>query len=124
MDEATANVDMESDEFIQKSIRRDFTNSTIITIAHRLNTVIDYDRILVLNQGRVEQFGSPHWLLTNEGMFKEMVENLGEGTAELLKKIAKQKNEGKEVDVEKIIQVSPPASAAVSATGSEGEEKK
>jgi ABC-type multidrug transport system fused ATPase/permease subunit len=63
LDEATANVDMQTDEFIQKALRLDFKEATIITVAHRLNTIIDYDRIAVFDQGKVVEFGSPKELL-------------------------------------------------------------
>ncbi|KAG0201383.1 hypothetical protein BGX28_005784 [Mortierella sp. GBA30] len=65
MDEATANVDLQSDRMIQKAIHSQFKGATVFTIAHRLNTVIgDYDRILVLDQGRVMECGEP-WDLLN-----------------------------------------------------------
>ncbi|XP_005092588.2 multidrug resistance-associated protein 1 [Aplysia californica] len=63
LDEATAAVDMETDELIQKTIRTEFSHCTIITIAHRLHTVLDYDRILVLERGTVLEFDSPDRLL-------------------------------------------------------------
>ncbi|RUO95743.1 putative multidrug resistance-associated protein lethal(2)03659-like protein, partial [Jimgerdemannia flammicorona] len=64
MDEATANIDLASDRLIQRSIHTYFRNATVLTIAHRLNTVIgDYDRILVLEAGEVVEFGEPHELL-------------------------------------------------------------
>ncbi|KAF9197444.1 hypothetical protein BGZ49_002103 [Haplosporangium sp. Z 27] len=65
MDEATANVDLQSDRMIQKAIQTQFEGATVFTIAHRLNTVIgDYDRILVLDQGEVMEFDEP-WVLLN-----------------------------------------------------------
>jgi ABC-type multidrug transport system fused ATPase/permease subunit len=53
LDKATAAVDRETDERIQRAIRSEFQESTLITIAHRLRTIMDYDRILVLDQGKV-----------------------------------------------------------------------
>ncbi|ORZ09044.1 P-loop containing nucleoside triphosphate hydrolase protein [Lobosporangium transversale] len=69
MDEATANVDLQSDRMIQKAIHSQFQDATVFTIAHRLNTVIgDYDRILVLDQGEVMEFDEPWVLLNKPGM--------------------------------------------------------
>jgi ABC-type multidrug transport system fused ATPase/permease subunit len=65
LDEATAAVDVETDDLIQKTIRKEFASSSIITIAHRLNTVIDYDRILVLDEGEVAEFDTPQRLMSN-----------------------------------------------------------
>jgi ABC-type multidrug transport system fused ATPase/permease subunit len=59
LDEATANVDHQTDETIQATIRQEFASSTVLTIAHRLNTILDNDRILVLQDGRVGEFGKP-----------------------------------------------------------------
>lgn len=73
MDEATASVDNATDKLIQETIKKEFGKWTILTIAHRLNTIIGYDRILVLDQGRVEQFDTPDNLLRmKEGQFFEM----------------------------------------------------
>jgi ABC-type multidrug transport system fused ATPase/permease subunit len=59
LDEATANVDHQTDETIQLTIRQEFASSTVLTIAHRLNTILDNDRILVLQDGQVGEFGTP-----------------------------------------------------------------
>ena len=64
MDEATANVDYETDEKIQKCLREDLKDCTLVTIAHRINTILDYDRILVLDQGKVAEFDKPSELLS------------------------------------------------------------
>lgn len=81
MDEATASVDYETDTKIQTTIREEFTNSTLLCIAHRLRTIIDYDRVLVLDQGRVIEYDTPYNLITGKegkGFFKSMCEKSGE----------------------------------------------
>jgi ATP-binding cassette subfamily C (CFTR/MRP) protein 1 len=59
LDEATASIDMETDSIIQQTIRADFARSTILTIAHRLNTIVDYDRVLVMDKGKIKEFDTP-----------------------------------------------------------------
>ncbi|OAD04591.1 hypothetical protein MUCCIDRAFT_139587 [Mucor lusitanicus CBS 277.49] len=79
MDEATASVDFETDKAIQKTITTEFKDSTILCIAHRLNTVIEYDRILVLDHGEILEFASPLDLLQDEdSAFYKMCRNSGE----------------------------------------------
>ena len=65
LDEATASVDVSTDKLIQETIRTEFKNKTIVTIAHRLNTILDSDRVLVLDQGAISEFDSPENLLQN-----------------------------------------------------------
>ena len=78
LDEATAAVDIETDELIQNTIREQFADCTIITIAHRLNTVIDYDKILVLNQGQLAEYDSPNNLIKNtNSIFHSMAKDAG-----------------------------------------------
>lgn len=73
LDEATANIDSDTDQLIQKIIRSKFTDWTVLTIAHRLNTVIDSDRILVLDNGQLVDFDTPEQLLKKEdGLLAEL----------------------------------------------------
>jgi ATP-binding cassette subfamily C (CFTR/MRP) protein 4 len=79
LDEATANVDLETDELIQLTIKKMFTNCTVLTVAHRLNTVIDSDKILVMDDGCVAEFDTPYQLLQNsDGLFYAFVKENGE----------------------------------------------
>ncbi|XP_027205501.2 ATP-binding cassette subfamily C member 4-like [Dermatophagoides pteronyssinus] len=92
LDEATANVDHHTDSLIQQTIRNNFDDCTVITIAHRLNTIIDSDRILVLDAGRVAQFDTPNNLLQDSnGIFYNLIEQTGPQMAEKLKTIASTK---------------------------------
>lgn len=89
MDEATANVDSETDLLIQSTIRNIFTNCTILTVAHRLNTIIDMDKVLVLDAGRVVEFDSPYLLLKNvSGLFYSMVKQTGPSYEKMLHSMA------------------------------------
>ncbi|CEP65006.1 ATP-binding cassette transporter YOR1 LALA0_S16e00518g [Lachancea lanzarotensis] len=72
LDEATSSVDYETDAKIQARIAQAFSHCTILCIAHRLNTILDYDRILVLEKGEVAEFGTPSELFDQNGIFKEM----------------------------------------------------
>ncbi|XP_052851269.1 multidrug resistance-associated protein 1 isoform X8 [Drosophila gunungcola] len=65
LDEATAAVDLETDDLIQKTIRSEFKECTVLTIAHRLNTILDSDKVIVLDKGQITEFASPTELLDN-----------------------------------------------------------
>ncbi|KAI8915587.1 P-loop containing nucleoside triphosphate hydrolase protein [Gorgonomyces haynaldii] len=78
MDEATASVDAELDQLIQKVIRTQFTNGCVLTVAHRLRTVMDYDRIMLLDQGSILEFDTPKRLLDGKGPFYSMCMETGE----------------------------------------------
>ncbi|KAI8926107.1 P-loop containing nucleoside triphosphate hydrolase protein [Entophlyctis helioformis] len=92
MDEATSAVDMRTDQLVQKAIRSEgglFANATVLTIAHRLNTVVDFDAILVLEAGQVVEFDSPHVLLSRpESHFSQLADATGPENAQLLRDIA------------------------------------
>ncbi len=66
-DEATAHVDTDTDALIQQTLRTSFSTCTVLTVAHRLNTVLHSDLICVLHQGRVVEFGSPASLADQQG---------------------------------------------------------
>lgn len=78
LDEATAAVDLETDDFIQTTIREQFKDSTVLTIAHRINTILDYDRVLVLDQGKIAEFDTPTNLLSqSSSIFHGMAKDAG-----------------------------------------------
>ncbi|KAJ2564046.1 ABC transporter C member 13 [Coemansia sp. RSA 1822] len=76
LDEATANIDNKTDQLIQTVLRDEFKDCTILTIAHRLNTVMDSDRILVMDQGTVAEFDTPKNLLARDGPFTQLVASM------------------------------------------------
>jgi ABC-type multidrug transport system fused ATPase/permease subunit len=80
LDEATASVDNETDARIQNTIRTECCDRTIICIAHRLRSIIDYDKVVVLEKGKVVEFGCPLQLLEDgtNGIFRSMCEETGE----------------------------------------------
>ncbi|XP_040848249.1 ATP-binding cassette sub-family C member 2 [Ochotona curzoniae] len=77
LDEATAAVDLETDNLIQTTIRSEFSHCTVITIAHRLHTIMDSDKIMVLENGNIIEYGSPEELLDNQGPFYLMAKEAG-----------------------------------------------
>lgn len=86
LDEATASVDGETDALIQKMLRSRFVGTTLLTIAHRLNTIMDYDVILVIDAGRCAEFGTPAELLANtDGIFSQLVESTGRESSAALR---------------------------------------
>ncbi|EJD47908.1 ABC protein [Auricularia subglabra TFB-10046 SS5] len=86
LDEATASVDLETDSKIQRTIQSEFGDRTLICIAHRLRTILSYDRILVLDAGRVMEFDSPLNLFLQEGgIFRSMCDGSGITRAEIEK---------------------------------------
>jgi energy-coupling factor transporter ATP-binding protein EcfA2 len=88
LDEATASVDQATDERIQKALRTEFKESTLITIAHRLRTIMDYDKVLVLDEGKVAEYDQFNTLLIvdlilllhcckRRGFFTEWLQRVG-----------------------------------------------
>lgn len=75
LDEATANIDVVTEQAIQKLITEEFLGATVLTIAHRLNTIIKSDRVLMLNRGTVLEYGSPKELLSDpKSAFTQLTE--------------------------------------------------
>uniref|UniRef100_A0A8C0R6T9 Multidrug resistance-associated protein 1 n=1 Tax=Canis lupus dingo TaxID=286419 RepID=A0A8C0R6T9_CANLU len=77
LDEATAAVDLETDDLIQSTIRTQFDDCTVLTIAHRLNTIMDYTRVIVLDKGEIRECGQPSDLLQQRGLFYSMAKDAG-----------------------------------------------
>jgi ATP-binding cassette, subfamily C (CFTR/MRP), member 4 len=86
LDEATSNVDMKTDAFIQQVLRQKFTDTTVITIAHRLNTIADYDKIIVMDKGSVAEEGAPLELIKKQGIFYGMVQSTGKDAKTIAEK--------------------------------------
>lgn len=80
LDEATSNVDFETDRAIQKTLRESFPGVTVLTIAHRVNTIMDSDKIMVMKDGLVDEFGPPQELLADESSaFSDIVRHAESG---------------------------------------------
>jgi ABC-type multidrug transport system fused ATPase/permease subunit len=78
IDEATASIDFETDALIQKVIKKQFADKTVLTIAHRINTVVNSDRILVLSKGEIAEFDSPQRLLErSDSVFARLYKESG-----------------------------------------------
>jgi ABC-type multidrug transport system fused ATPase/permease subunit len=89
LDEATSSVDAETDHVVQRVIREEFRACTVITVAHRINTIIDSDKILVLGEGRMLEFEHPARLLANPGSaFCALVSHTGKAAAARLRAAA------------------------------------
>jgi ATP-binding cassette, subfamily C (CFTR/MRP), member 1 len=89
MDEATASCDPETDNLIQRTVRQEFRGVTILTIAHRLPTIIDYDKVLVMGGGRVLEYDTPSALLSRSGgAFSDMVDSTGPESSTFLRRAA------------------------------------
>ncbi|KAJ2025897.1 ATP-binding cassette glutathione S-conjugate transporter ycf1, partial [Coemansia sp. S3946] len=74
LDEATADVDLETDRKMQELIRTEFSDCTVLTIAHRLDTIMNSDRIIVMEKGEIVEIGPPQELISNGGKFAELVQ--------------------------------------------------
>lgn len=90
LDEATANVDLRTDSLIQQTVRNKFRDCSVLTIAHRLNTIMDSDKILVMNAGCLVEYDHPYILLQNKSHFYHMVQQTGPTMATALTQIAEQ----------------------------------
>lgn len=86
LDEATSNVDMKTDAFIQQVIKDRFRQTTVITVAHRLNTIADYDKVIAIHHGRIVEQGAPYELLQRKGLFFDMVQRTGSNIDNIMNK--------------------------------------
>ncbi|KAL9182396.1 hypothetical protein ACHAXT_013048 [Thalassiosira profunda] len=85
LDEPTANVDSRTDKLLQEAVAKSFDGATILAVAHRLDSIIEYDRILVLGAGGLLEYGTPHELIVKGGAFCQMIDDTGEEMASILK---------------------------------------
>ncbi|KAJ6134374.1 ABC transporter integral membrane type 1 [Penicillium sp. IBT 18751x] len=77
LDEATSSIDTQTDEIIQSLIRTDFASHTVIAIAHRLETIVDFDEVIVMEAGHIKEQGPPGMLLEEKGAFAELYWDTG-----------------------------------------------
>jgi len=71
-------MDIETDKLIQRTLRQSFADCTVLTVAHRLYTIIDSTKIMVMDKGKIVEFDSPKVLLTKQGNFSRLVDETGE----------------------------------------------
>ena len=84
MDEATSSVDSDTDTVMQRVLREEFAGRTMVAIAHKLQTILDFDRVLLLDKGQIVETGNPQELLANDmSAFRALYESLGSTTEEL-----------------------------------------
>jgi ABC-type multidrug transport system fused ATPase/permease subunit len=78
LDEATSSVDVLSDQLIQKVLLEDFKDTTLISIAHRLETIVGFDKILVMDHGKAAEYDTPQKLLSNPfSLFTDLCSSQG-----------------------------------------------
>lgn len=113
LDEATASVDRRTDQLLQEALQKAFSHGTILAVAHRLDTVIEYDNVLVLGNGEVLEYGPPADLLRSNGYFASMVADTGDSMAQELRHLAFQKEAA-------VVATAAAAAAAAAATRAAG----
>lgn len=93
LDEASSSLDNETDRLIQETIRTHLKKATILTIAHRLFTLADYDKIVVMSDGNIAEFGRPTELLQRNGAFSQLVDSMGPTGSSQFRRLVSSKSE-------------------------------
>jgi len=102
LDEATSNLDPQTDAYINSIIRDKFKEATVLAVAHRLDTVVDYDKIIVVEKGLIVEEGDPYDLIREKGRFYNMIQHSGKTEAEHILREIRNKYKSKRISIKSI----------------------
>jgi ATP-binding cassette, subfamily C (CFTR/MRP), member 4 len=100
LDEATSNLDPQTDAYINRIIHEKFKDATVLAVAHRLDTVVDYDKILVVEKGLIVEEGDPYELVRDKGRFYNMIQHSGKSESENILRAIRNKYKAKRISIQ------------------------